>query len=151
MSLFYKLMSFDELTTRQLYALGQLRQAVFVVEQNCPYLDLDGKDTECYHLLGIDNQANIVAYCRILPPNVSYPKDVSIGRVATAMSVRGTGAGRALMVNALNHCNRLFGDTAIRISAQTYLVKFYASLGFVSTGKEYLEDDIPHTEMILLK
>ncbi len=142
---------FHELSLPQLYEAMQLRQRVFVVEQNCPYLDADDKDQYSHHLLGFDREG-LVAYARLLPPYKAYPllNESSIGRVITHPRARKSGAGKALMQEAIAHTHRLFGsDLPIRIGAQSYLLAFYGSFGFVSTGKEYLEDDIPHTEMVL--
>ena len=139
---------FEELSLRELYEIGRLRQEVFVLEQNCPYVDFDGKDLYCYHLMGFDENNRLVAYSRIVPKGVSYEDYISIGRVVTSGLVRKSGLGRILMLESISVCEKLFGKSDIKISAQTYLLKFYESLGFVSTGKEYLEDDIPHTEMI---
>ena len=130
----------------------RLRQEVFIVEQNCPYLDADGKDELAFHLLGCNEQGELMAYCRLLPPYLAYPTrgDVSIGRVVTAAKVRGSGAGRVLMQTAIQQLPILFGNNLVcRISAQSYLLQFYENLGFYSTGKAYLEDDIPHTEMVM--
>ena len=139
---------FEELSLRELYEIGRLRQEVFVLEQNCPYVDFDGKDLYCYHLMGFDENNRLVAYSRIVPKGVSYEDYISIGRVITSGLVRKSGLGRILMQESISVCEKLFGKSDIKISAQTYLLNFYESLGFVSTGKEYLEDDIPHTEMI---
>ncbi len=139
---------FEELSLIELYEIGRLRQEVFVLEQNCPYVDFDGKDLYCYHLMGFDENNRLVAYSRIVPKGVSYEDYISIGRVITSGLVRKSGLGRILMLESISVCEKLFGKSDIKISAQTYLLKFYESLGFVSTGKEYLEDDIPHTEMI---
>ncbi|MEY4926221.1 MAG: GCN5-like N-acetyltransferase [Bacteroidota bacterium] len=142
---------FDELSLSQLYEIMQLRQRVFIVEQNCAYLDADDKDQNSHHLLGIDD-CGLAAYARLLPPNLAYAQlnESSIGRVITHERVRRLGAGKALMQQAVAHTHRLFGaELPIRIGAQSYLLAFYSSFGFVSTGKEYLEDDIPHTEMVL--
>ena len=139
---------FEELSLKELYEIGRLRQEVFVLEQNCPYVDFDGKDYFCYHLMGMDDLGKLVAYSRIVPKGVSYDDYISIGRVITSGLVRKSGLGRILMQESISACERLFGKSDIKISAQTYLLKFYQSLDFESTGKEYLEDDIPHTEMI---
>jgi ElaA protein len=144
----FRLSSFDDLSLRELYAIGRLRQEVFVVEQNCPYIDFDGRDDQCYHLMFWDAEGELVAYARLVPKGLSYPDEPSIGRVITSQKARGTGLGRRLMLAAVAECFRLWGESTIRISAQTYLLSFYSALGFVSTGKEYLEDDIPHTEML---
>jgi len=139
---------FEELSLKELYEIGRLRQEVFVLEQNCPYVDFDGKDYFCYHLMGMDDLGKLVAYSRIVPKGISYEDYISIGRVITSGLVRKSGLGRILMQESISACEKLFGKSDIKISAQTYLLKFYQSLDFESTGKEYLEDDIPHTEMI---
>ncbi|MCP4437889.1 MAG: GNAT family N-acetyltransferase [Aureispira sp.] len=144
----WQLKHFDELNPKEVYELGALRQEVFVVEQDCPYLDFDRLDYECWHLLGWDENQDLVAYVRIVPQGLTYPNEVSIGRVLTSQKVRGQKLGRVLMKKSIEACQELFGKTNIRISAQTYLLDFYNSLQFVSTGKEYLEDGIPHTEML---
>ncbi len=137
-----------ELTTNEFHDLAQLRQRVFIVEQNCPYLDLDGKDKKSYHVIGRDGKGTIVATARILHPGMSYP-EVSIGRVVIAEENRGSGLGNVLMQETMNFCKDEFGaDVTIRISAQEYLLNYYKNHGFESTGKKYLEDDIPHVEMI---
>lgn len=142
------LKSFDQLTTYQLYEILALRAEVLVVEQNCPYQDLDGKDKYSHHLVGYDDNNVSIAYARLVPPDISYSGDASIGRVVTKPSARGKGLGIELMNVAVAKLNALFPKKDIRISAQSYLVDFYTKFGFVSTGKEYLEDDIPHTEML---
>ena len=139
---------FDELTLRELYEIGKLRQEVFVLEQNCPYVDFDGRDPFCYHLMCFDENNVLVAYSRIVPKGISYENYISIGRVITSSAVRNSGIGRLLMIESIKACESIFGKVDIKISAQTYLLKFYSSLEFESTGKEYLEDGIPHTEMI---
>jgi ElaA protein len=139
---------FEELTLNELYEIGRLRQEVFIVEQNCPYVDFDGRDPFCYHLMCFDENNRLIAYSRIVPKGISYENYISIGRVITSGTVRNSGIGRLLMLESIEACERLFGKVDIKISAQTYLLNFYSSLAFVSTGKEYLEDDIPHTEMI---
>jgi ElaA protein len=145
----YECKAFEGLSLQDLYELLALRQEVFIVEQDCPYLDADGKDPDSWHLLGRDEQGRLAAYARILPPGLSYEDYPAIGRVVTAPFCRGKGHGKDLMKAAIAHCISLFGDRAIKISAQTYLLKFYESLGFRSTGEEYLEDGIPHTAMRL--
>jgi ElaA protein len=138
--------SFDELSNAALYAMLQLRERVFIVEQNCPYLDLDGLDDQCLHVLG-RWEDEVVATTRILPPGLKYP-EVSVGRVVTSQSVRGTGIGRALMAATLDAVSTRFGPCAIRLSAQSYLVGFYGSFGFIGASEEYLEDNIPHIDMV---
>ncbi len=142
--------SFQDLSTNELYAILWLRAKVFVVEQNCPYQDLDGKDQKSYHVLGIaDNM--ISAYTRVIPKGVSYQNYSSIGRVVCDPSVRGKGSGKALMQFSIESCKELFPNDPIKISAQSYLRGFYMELGFTQTGEEYLEDNIPHIAMILDK
>lgn len=138
--------SFDELTNTELYQLLRLRQEVFVVEQDCPYLDTDGIDYVAYHLMGFD-KAGMAAYARILDPGVRY-EEVCISRVVTAQRIRRAGAGRLLMSESIARIEAHYGNVPIRISAQAYLQDFYESFGFETTGKEYLEDDIPHKEML---
>jgi ElaA protein len=138
---------FYRLTLDELYALMMLRQEVFVVEQNCPYLDADGRDQESWHLMMYDG-AQLIACTRLLPKGLAYPEYQSIGRVVTSQAARGTGAGKILMQESVKQCIALFGNGAIKIGAQSYLLQFYESFGFISTGEEYLEDGIPHTKMI---
>ena len=136
---------FDELTPHQLYAILQLRNEVFVVEQNCVFQDADDKDQGCWHLMGFSND-RLVAYTRLVPPGVIY--DIaSIGRVVTSPSARATGLGRQLMKKSIDVVNELFGDGPIKIGAQLYLKKFYESFGFEQVSDTYLEDGIPHIYM----
>ncbi|MBD0299355.1 MAG: GNAT family N-acetyltransferase [Nitrososphaera sp.] len=147
MHIHWLLKRFDELTPFQLYAALQLRSAVFVVEQNCVYLDADDKDQNSYHLLGFaDNK--LVAYTRIVPAGVMY-QEVSIGRVVTAPGVRRTGVGRQLMQQSIKSVYNLFNNVPIRIGAQLYLQEFYASFGFQQISDVYLEDGIEHIYMLL--
>ena len=140
------LKKFDDLTSNELYAIMQLRNEVFVVEQNCVYQDADNKDLVSYHFMGWANN-KLMAYTRILPPGVAYTKEPSIGRVVTSPSARGSGIGRELMEKSIEELYKLFGETPIKIGAQLYLLKFYTSLGFQQTSSIYLEDDIEHIEM----
>lgn len=146
----WKCTEFDKLSNTQLYHITQLREKVFVVEQDCPYLDSDGKDFYAKHLMGYKDDL-LVAYARLLPPNISYKKDVSIGRFVTDISVRRIGVGKILMEKCLAQLKADFPDLNIRISAQEYLKDFYGSFGFIQQGKGYLEDDIPHIEMLLVR
>lgn len=146
MDLEWQLKEFDDLSPHQVYALLQLRSAVFVVEQNCVFLDADDKDQECFHLLG-STKNKLVAYTRIVPPGIIY-KEASIGRVITALSVRREGAGRALMLQSLQTIHQLYGIVPIKIGAQLYLKKFYESFGFLKLGEVYMEDGIEHIYMI---
>ncbi len=146
----FKCVHFSELTVYELYDAMALRQEIFSVEQNCAYLDADGKDLQGFHLLGYAD-STLVACTRLLPKGVSYDNYASIGRVVNAYKVRGQGVGKMLMEESIRQMARLFPNDPVKIGAQTYLLKFYTSLGFVSTGEEYLEDNIPHTSMILKK
>lgn len=193
MNLKFKCVHFSELTVYELYSVMALRQEVFAVEQNCPYLDADGKDLLGFHLLGYadlsENEAHteggknfkfqisnsiintppnlpetatistelptisaeLIAYTRLLPKGVAYADYASIGRVVNAPKVRGYGVGKILMTESIAQMARLFPNDAVKIGAQSYLLKFYTLLGFESTGEAYLEDNIPHTSMILKK
>ena len=144
----FKCKSFSELTNEELYEIMALRQEVFVVEQDCPYLDADGKDQPAWHLMGFDKNGKLIAYSRIVPQGISYENYPSIGRIVSSPSVRGKGIGKKLMAENLEWGQKLFKNQAIKISAQCYLVKFYNSFGFESVGEEYLEDNIPHIAMI---
>lgn len=147
MKLRWECKPFHELTADQMYTILCVRQEVFVLEQECLYLDADGKDRKSFHLMGFDGE-ELVAYARIVEPGVSY-NEVSMGRILTTAKARGTGAGVELMEVGIEEIKSRYGKVPIRISAQTYLLKFYERFGFQSTGKEYLEDEIPHTEMLL--
>jgi len=138
---------FQELTLDQLYAIMQLRQEVFVVEQDCPYLDADGKDQNSYHLM-IWDENNLAAYTRLVPKGISYEQYVSIGRVVNQKDYRGKGIGKTLMEASISWCQKLFPKEDIKISAQCYLEKFYTALGFIDIDKKYLEDGIPHMAMV---
>ena len=144
----YYCLSFDELSTLQLYKILQLRQEVFIVEQDCPYLDADDKDQECYHILGIDDDGILQSYTRIVPPGISYKKYSSIGRVITSAAIRGKKEGVPLMEYSIEKTLKYWPDHSIKISAQTYIMKFYNSLGFQEEGEEYLEDNLPHIAMV---
>jgi ElaA protein len=143
----WQLLTFNELTNNQLFDLLKLRVDVFVVEQNCAYPELDEKDRhpQTRHLMGFQDN-RLVACARLLSEGVSYPS-VSIGRVATSEVFRGKGAGKALMREAINHCEALWPGCDIEIGAQEYLKRFYESFGFEATSTMYLEDDIPHIDM----
>ena len=140
------LSSYQNLSKEQLFDALEVRQEVFVVEQNCPYQDCDAKDKKSAHLLGYENDI-LVAYLRIVDPGVSY-KEPSIGRVLTKSTARKKGYGIDLMNKAIEYCNDTYPTDNIRISAQEYLLQFYRSLGFLELGDVYLEDDIPHMEMV---
>jgi ElaA protein len=136
---------FEELNPYQLYAILQLRNEVFVVEQQCIFQDADDKDQDCFHLMGFaDNK--LVAYTRLVPPGVIYT-ETSIGRVVTSPAVRRSGAGRELMRKSIAQCESMFGKGPIKIGAQLYLKAFYESFGFQQISDPYLEDGIPHIYM----
>jgi ElaA protein len=142
----WKCKPFRDLSVYELYDILRLRSEVFVVEQNCVYLDADNKDQHCYHLCGWKND-KLIAYVRVVPPHLSF-EEPSIGRVVTSALFRRTGAGRLLMKEAIDECYKLFGQRDIRIGAQLYLKKFYESLGFRQSSDVYLEDNIEHIEML---
>jgi ElaA protein len=137
---------FAELGVDNLHDALQLRSRVFILEQG-PYLDVDGLDRQSWHLLGRDGEGVLVAYLRVVDPGLKY-EEPSIGRVVTAPEVRGSGLGRSLMREGLAGCARQWPQRSIRISAQARLQRFYGELGFSAVGAEYLEDDIPHIEML---
>lgn len=147
----WQLKPFSDLTTEQLYSLLKLRVDVFVVEQTCPYPELDDKDHRLgvFHLLGYQDD-ELIACARLLPKGISYPS-VSIGRVATKESHRGGGLGHKLLQQALANCDSLWPGESIEIGAQEHLASFYQRHGFVQTSAMYLEDDIPHIDMKLEK
>jgi len=147
MKIDWQLKKFEELSTTELYRIIQLRLAVFCVEQNCAYQDADGKDLKCSHLCGFNESGELIAYSRIVPAGVSFP-EVSIGRVISSAGARGTGAGKSLMIKSMDVIKQLYGNVPVRIGAQCYLIKFYSSFGFKISGEEYLEDNIPHIEML---
>lgn len=150
MALKFKCVHFQDLTVYELYNIMALRQEVFAVEQNCPYLDADGKDLAGWHLMGQNTEGLLVAYTRLLPIGIAYDNYASIGRVVNSPKVRGLGYGKILMTESISRIKKLFPNQPVKIGAQSYLLKFYQSLGFESTGEDYLEDGIPHTSMILL-
>ena len=141
-------LGFNELNLQQLYELLTLRLAVFVVEQNCPYQDLDDKDQQSMHLLGYSKEGQLLAYARLLPKGATYKDYPSIGRVVVSKKARSQGLGQPLMLKAIEELQQHFGTDPIKISAQAHLQKFYQSLDFETTGEGYLEDGIPHIAMI---
>lgn len=140
--------SFQELSNKELYGLLQLRSEVFVVEQNCVFLDMDGNDEASYHVLGY-HRNKLVAYTRLVPPSVCY-EEASIGRVVTHSSVRKLGFGKSLMEYSILETKRLFNTTQVVIGAQLYLKHFYIELGFAQESDTYLEDGIEHIKMRLV-
>ncbi|HYW50657.1 MAG TPA: GNAT family N-acetyltransferase [Gemmatimonadaceae bacterium] len=149
MLLFFECLHFRDLTPNSLYAMLRLRSEIFVVEQNCVFLDMDGVDTEAHHLFGWNDAGREQLLCgvRILAPGVAY-EEPSIGRVVTARDARGSGIGRALMLRSIDTCNSMYPGHAIRIGAQQYLERFYGSLGFVTVSEPYDEDGIRHVTML---
>ncbi len=138
--------SFEALTLSELYAMLQLRTEVFVMEQNCVFQDMDGFDAQAMHLLGMLGD-KLVAYARCFNADSKF-KEASIGRVITHVSVRGTGAGRTLMQQAIAATFKQWGMQPIRIGAQARLEKFYQKHGFTTASAPYIEDGIPHVEML---
>jgi ElaA protein len=137
---------FNELSQHELYAILRLRSEVFVVEQNCVFLDMDDKDQQCWHVSGWQND-QLIAYTRLVPPGLAYPEP-SIGRVVTSPAVRKLGTGRKLMQYSIEKIFSIYGKQSIKIGAQLYLKNFYESLGFSQSGGKYLEDGIEHIEML---
>jgi ElaA protein len=138
---------FDDLSLHELYAILQLRNAVFVVEQNCPYNDCDYKDLQAWHLMGMENET-LLAYARLIPAGISY-SECSIGRVVTSPVARGKGLGKELMRGSIQRIREIFHTGSIRIGAQLYLQHFYSNFGFIRDSDVYLEDNIPHIEMLI--
>lgn len=131
----------------ELYTLLKERTAVFVVEQNCPYLEVDGKDPESYHLFA-EKQGEMIAYLRILPPGVSYP-EASLGRIFVKKEYRGQRFAEELVSRGIDYIKKELEEEVIKIQAQDYLRKFYQSFGFHPISEVYLEDNIPHVDMLL--
>lgn len=148
-SLHWTYKHFASLTTQELYTILSLRSEVFVVEQNCVYLDTDNKDVDAWHLCGCEKDT-LVAYVRILAPGVSY-EEASIGRVLTNPAFRKNGYGVDLMKLAIEKTLQQYGVQKIKIGAQLYLLNFYSNLGFIQTSEVYMEDGIPHIEMLFDK
>ena len=149
----WKCKFWEDLEREELYGLLRLRAEVFVVEQDCPYQDLDDKDRKGLHLWAersgspASGGGAVLALTRLLPAGVSYPAEVSIGRVVTAQEVRRSGLGKELMTRSLEALHRQWPGQPIRLSAQQYLERFYADFGFEAVGESYLEDGIPHVAM----
>lgn len=136
---------FNELTTMELYRILRARAEIFVVEQDCVYQDLDNKDLNAWHVW-FEDEDGVAAYCRVLDKGVSYEGEGSIGRVITVK--RGTGLGYKVMMEGIRVAEEKFGQTSLRISAQQYAQGFYEKCGFVRVSEPYLEDDIPHVQMV---
>ena len=142
----YSVKTYQELSKEELYDLLQLRSEVFVVEQDCVYQDIDGKDQKALHVLGY-KESILVAYTRIFKSG-DYFKESSIGRVVVKQSERKHNYGFEVMQVSIKAIKTHFNEAKIKISAQCYLIRFYNSLGFQEIGEEYLEDDIPHIAML---
>ena len=138
---------FADLSPPDLHDLYQARAAVFVVEQKCPFQDVDGADPQCWHLIGRGDDGSVQAYARLVPPGVKY-EEPSIGRVLTMAAARRSGAGRELMRESIARAERLWPGRALRIGAQQYLEKFYGEFGFETASAPYDEDGILHIEMV---
>ncbi|MGP4071520.1 GNAT family N-acetyltransferase [Piscibacillus sp. B03] len=140
--------TFYELTHDELYDILKLRVDVFVVEQNCPYPEIDGYDKESRHFF-VKNDEQIIAYCRIIPPNVKF-EEASIGRVITHESTRRTGIGTKMLNEVLSYIANAYDRPNVKIEAQSHLQHFYGQCGFKTISEEFLEDGIPHVEMLYL-
>ncbi|MGL4911519.1 MAG: GNAT family N-acetyltransferase [Romboutsia sp.] len=142
----WKIKKFKELNIEEMYKILELRSEIFVVEQECPYQDCDGKDENSYHLFSEEN-GEIIAYLRIIEKGVSYD-EISIGRVCISKCYRGKGISREMMLKAIEFIEQSLKEYEIKIQAQSYLLNFYKSLGFKEVSNEYLEDNIPHIDML---
>lgn len=145
----WELKKFEELTVSELYEILKLRCEIFVLEQECAYQDCDNKDIEAKHLYCVEN-GKIIAYLRILNRGVSF-NEMSIGRVVVDRNNRGRGLAKIALAKAIKFVEEELNETEIRISAQKYIVKLYGELGFREMSDEYLEDGIPHVEMLYKK
>ncbi|QHE50774.1 GNAT family N-acetyltransferase [Pontibacillus sp. HMF3514] len=140
--------SYEELTKQELHDMIKARIDVFVVEQNCPYPEVDGYDPEANHLWLEDQHGKIIAYCRLFLSGVKY-SEASIGRILVLKEMRGKGYAKKLMTRALSVIKDQYGEQAVKIQAQEYLLDFYGSFGFEGVTEIYLEDGIPHVDMVL--
>ena len=142
----WKIKKFHELELKEMYEILALRSKVFVVEQECPYQDCDGKDEYSYHLF-CKEEDKVIAGLRIIKKGISYD-EISIGRVCVDKNYRGSGSAREMMFKAIKFIVEELKESVIKIQAQSYLIEFYKSLGFKAVSDEYLEDDIPHIDML---
>ena len=142
----WEIKKFSELCCEEIYDILKIRNEVFIVEQQCIYEDCDGKDKNSYHIFAKENE-EILVYCRILEKGISY-NEISIGRVLTNKNYRGGGLAKQMMQSAIEFIENNLNEKSIRISAQEYLLNFYECLGFVQVSDVYLEDGIPHVEMV---
>jgi len=146
----WQIKRFDALLPSEVYEILRLRNEVFIVEQKCPYQDIDQKDQFSYHLFAKNEQGQIVAYLRILDKGQTFD-DLSIGRVIVRKAERGTGLAKPMMLTAIEFIENTLSEHQIRISAQAHLQNFYRGVGFIPCSEVYLEDDIPHIEMLYSK
>lgn len=135
---------FDELSTRELFDIYTARTAIFIVEQSCPYQEVDNKDLQAVHLFAKKHQ-DLTAYCRLIPDL----DGIHIGRVLVIKERRGSGLAKELLKNAINYCNQYYQHQPLHVQAQSYLQTFYESFGFKAVSAIYLEDGIPHLDMVL--
>jgi len=147
MTIHWQWQSFGDLSSLEMHAIFAARQAVFIVEQDCPYLDMDGKDLKADHLTAWSG-TEVAAYLRLLGPGISYPDEPSLGRILTTRIGRGSGLGRELVARGLQRLHELYPTLPTRIGAQAHLQKFYGSFGFVPSSEPYDEDGIMHIEMM---
>lgn len=148
-SIVWKIKPFAKLSTEELYQILKIRQEVFIVEQTCFYLDADGYDPQAVHIWA-EKEGEVLAYSRVFEPGIKYT-EASIGRVLTNPNYRKNNLGKILIRFSINTIEARFRAQSIKISAQDYLLRFYSEFGFQDTGKKYLEDDIPHTEMMRVR
>ena len=139
--------AFKDLAVDEYFEILYLRTEIFIVEQDCPYQEVDEKDRQSFHLFGSAENGKVIAVTRVLPAGVSY-KEISIGRVALKKEYRGKGIADELMEETIQFIENKFGKQRIRISAQVYLLNYYNKHGFEQVGESYLEDNIPHIEMV---
>jgi ElaA protein len=148
-TLTWRFCAFAELSVQELERIYTARQQVFLIEQNCVYLDADGRDSTSHHVAAWSGEHTLpLAYARLVAPGVVYAEP-SMGRVITTAVARGQGLGRELVRRVLEHAQAVYPGQGLRISAQSQLEKLYGEFGFVIVGERYLEDNIPHTEMLL--
>lgn len=143
----WRFSSFENLSLQDLYSILALRESIFIVEQDVPYVDIDGKDHDCTHLMGFLDK-ELVAYMRIVPFGLFKPDAFSMGRVVLKKSLRGGPIGKMLVGLGVDHLDSIRKGEPIRISSQLYLKNFYSKFGFVAHGEPYIEDRIPHVAMI---
>jgi ElaA protein len=139
--------AFSELSAAQLYAILKVRSEVFVVEQNCVYQDIDGVDLQSLHLIGWSNDQQVAAYLRIVPPGLKYA-EVSLGRVVSSKTARGSGIGKQLLAKGMKLIDEIYPGAEVRIQAQAYLENFYKAFGFVTVSDVLMKDGIPHFLML---